>query len=67
MTERVRKARWTLLGHILRMDDNCPPVLAIIFAITSAEQHRGRRGRPRINLFSTIEVDLKEHNLSLKL
>ena len=66
MTERVRKARWTLLGHILRMDDNCPPVLAIRFAITSAEQHRGRRGRPRINLFSTIEVDLKEHNLSLK-
>ena len=66
ITERVRKARWTLLGHILRMDDNCPPVLAIRFAVTSAEQYRGRRGRPRINLFGTIQKDLEEHNISLK-
>lgn len=66
ITERVRKSRWTLLGHILRMEDNCPPVLAIRFAITAAEQYRGRRGRPRMNLFSTIQADLNEHNISLK-
>ena len=66
ITERVRKARWTYLGHVLRMDDHCPAVLAIRFAITSAEQYRGRRGRPRINLFGTIQSDLKEHGINLK-
>ena len=48
------------------MDDHCPAVLAIRFAITSAEQYRGRRGRPRINLFGTIQSDLKEHGINLK-
>ena len=66
ITERIRKARWTLLGHILRMDDNCPPVVSIRFALTSSDLYSGRRGRPRINLFSTIQKDLKEHNICLK-
>ena len=66
ITERVRKARWTLLGHILRMDDNSPAALSIRFAITSADIYRGRRGRPRMNLLSTIQNDLKEHDIALK-
>ena len=66
ITERVRKARWTFFGHVLRMDDNCPPVLALRFAITSGELYCGRLGRPRINLLSTLQEDLKEFNLSLK-
>jgi len=66
ITERVRKARWTLLGHVLRMDDDAPPVLSMRFAITAAEQYKGRRGRPRTNLLGTIQDDLKQHNISLK-
>ena len=48
------------------MDDNCPPVLALRFALTSGDLYSGRRGRPRINLLGTIQDDLKEHKLSLK-
>ena len=66
ITERVRKARWTLLGHILRMDDNCAASLALRYAISSSEFLRGRRGRPRCNLFTTIVNDLREHNCNLK-
>ena len=66
ITERVRKSRWTLLGHILRMDDNCPPVLALRFAVTSDNLYKGRRGRPRINLLNTIQADLREHGIMLK-
>ena len=66
ITERVRQARWKLFGHILRMDDNCPPVLALRFALTSGDLYTGRRGRPRCNLLSTLQDDLKEHNLSFK-
>ena len=65
ITERVRKARWTLLGHILRMDDNSPASLALRYAIESSDSLRGRRGRPRTNLFSYIQADLKEHNIKL--
>ena len=66
ITERVRKARWTLLGHILRMDDNCAASLALRYAISSSEFLRGRRGRPRCNLFTTIVNDLREHDFNLK-
>ena len=48
------------------MDDNCPPVLALRFALTSGDLYTGRRGRPRCNLLSTLQDDLKEHNLSFK-
>ena len=66
VSERVRKARCALLGHILRMDDNCPAVISIRFAITSADIYRGRRGRPRTNLLSTIQSDLRGHDINLK-
>ena len=66
ITERVRRARWTLLGHVLRMDDSSPAVQSLKYAITSDEILKGRRGRPRINLFNTIRSDLNEHMLSLK-
>ena len=65
ITERVRKARWALLGHILRMDDSCPASLALRYAVTSSDLFRGRRGRPRTNLFSILQVDLKVFSLSL--
>ena len=63
VTERVRKARWTLLGHILRMDDNCPPVQALKFALTCGTMFLGRSGRPRITLLNTIQADLKAHGI----
>ena len=66
ITERVRKARWTLFGHVLRMDDSSPAVQSLKYAITSADLFKGRLGRPRINLFNTIQKDLKVHGLDLK-
>lgn len=63
ITERVRKARWTLLGHILRMDDNCHASLAFCYAVEASTSLRGRRGRTRTNLFSVIQADLKEHKV----
>ena len=66
IAERVRKARWTLLGHILRMDDNCPASLAFHFAVEISTSLRGRRGRPRTNLFNFIKTDLREHNIELR-
>ena len=66
LLERVRKARWTLFGHVLRMDDNCPASLALRYAVSTLEFLRGRRGRPHCNLFSFLVSDLSKHSLSLK-
>ena len=64
--ERVRKARWTLFGHVLRMDDNCPASLALRYAVSSSEFLQGRVGRPRCNLFGFLVKDLSEHSIPLK-
>ena len=65
ITERVRKARWTLFGHILRMDNNAPASVALHYAVETLSTLRGRRGRPRSNLFSLLVSDLKEHDIPL--
>ena len=65
ITVRVQKARWTLLGHILRMDDNCPAYLSLRFAVEKSNSLRGRIGRPRTNLLDTIKSDLSNHDLTL--
>lgn len=66
ITERVRKARWTLFGHILRMDSNSPASVALQYAVETLTTLRGRRGRPRSNLFSLLVTDLKEHGICLR-
>ena len=66
ITERVRKARWMLFGHILRMDNNCPASVALHYAVETLDTLTGRRGRPRTNLFSVLVNDLKEYGASLK-
>ena len=47
------------------MDDNCPASLAFRYAVESSSSLKGRRGRPRTNLLSTIQADLKAHNINL--
>ena len=44
------------------MDDNCPPVQALKFALNCRTMFLGRSGRPRITLLNTIQADLKTHD-----
>ena len=49
------------------MEDNSPAALALRFAVNSSDMYKGRRGRPRINLFNTLQGELKDrHNIELK-
>ena len=65
ITERIRKARWTLFGHILRIDSNTPASAALYHAVDSMHTLKGRIGRPRTNLFSFLCADLSLCGLSL--
>ena len=53
LSERVYSARWKMLGHVLRYDEDNPALLALKFCIFTEERSsgfKGRRGAPRMNL-----------------
>jgi len=63
LSDRVPKARWKLLGHILRSADDSPAALALKFAVTT--NCKGRVGAHRKNLFKIIVNDLTRRGLKL--
>ena len=65
LSERVARARWRMLGHILRSDNNSPAQLALHFAVESQSLMRGRVGRHQSNLLKTILNDLSDRNFRL--
>ena len=66
LSGRIERQRWNMFGHILRLDENTPAQLALLFAIEAEEKLTGRWGRPRMNLFSVLIKDLQARNLSMK-
>ena len=59
ITERVREAKPTPLGHNLRTkEDNCPGVMTLRCAVESASGLKACT-----NLFFFIQADLKQHNM----
>ena len=62
--ERIRKSRWTLFGHILRMDRNIPARVALQYAVETMFMDN-RVGRPTDNLFAFLVGDLNRVGLSL--
>ena len=63
LSERVDEMRWRMFGRILRSDDNTPAYVSLVFAISNPLNSKGRRGRPRLNLFNLLRDDLKERKL----
>jgi len=62
LTAIVQSRRLTLFGHIARMDDNTGAKR--ILSTLLPEDWRPR-GRPSITWLSTIQQDLRSHNLTL--
>ena len=59
LSQRVKRSRWRMLGHILRSPENSPAALALHFAVVGSSNLKGRRGRHRMNLLSVIQNDIK--------
>ena len=58
LSDRVKEARWKMLGHILRSPEDTPAALALSYAVGRVDHLKGRRGRHKINLLSLIRNDL---------
>lgn len=58
----IREARWKMLGHTLRMDDEIPAKLAMIKYFAPTE--RGFQGRPRTTLPVLLNKDLADTSKS---
>ena len=63
LSERVACARWRMLGHVLRSDNNSRAQLALHFAVESHNTKKGRVGRHQSNLLRTIKFDLSGRNI----
>jgi len=63
LTAIIQSRRLTLFGHIMRMDDNTD-AKRILLAFPPADWKR-QLGRPRITWLSTVQQDLKQHQLTL--
>ena len=66
LSECVNKYTWTMLGHVLRSEENSPALLALRFAVERSKKYKGRVGRHRCNLLDTIPHDLKTCYLMLR-
>ena len=64
LSDRVPKARWKLLGRILRSADDSPAALALKFAVTT-NWYKGCVGAHCKNLFKIIVNDLTRRGLKL--
>ncbi|KAL5255329.1 hypothetical protein ACHWQZ_G014669 [Mnemiopsis leidyi] len=65
LTDRVDLARWTMLGHVLRLPENSPAAVALTYSVDGC-QSKPRLGRHQINLFNTIKTDLSNRGLNLE-
>ena len=63
LTAIVQSRRLTLFGHIARMDDNTDAKRILL--TLPPEDWRRLRGRPCITWLSTIQQNLRSHNLTL--
>ena len=58
LSERVRLARWKMLGHILRSPDNTPAALSLVHAIKGSVAKK-RSGSHKANLLKVLRDDMK--------
>jgi len=63
LTAIIQSRQLTLFGHIMRMDDNAD-AKRILLASSLADWRR-QLGHSRINWLSTVQQDLKQHQLTL--
>ena len=52
-----------MLGHVLRSGDDTPAFLSFRFACLGCFDYKGRRGRPRSNLFDLLLKDIMTNNI----
>jgi len=63
LTAIIQSCRLTLLGHIVRMDDNADAKRILL--VSPPADWRRQPGRPCITWFSSVQQDLKQHHLTL--
>ena len=61
----VAEARWNVLGHVLRMDQNAPAQRALQYAVEGAKMYSGRRGSHTNNLLDILKADMKHKEMNL--
>ena len=59
ISKTIRNARWRMLGHVLRMEDQIPAKATMVNYFRVFKKGNGFRGAPRTTIATTISNDLK--------
>ena len=54
-----------MLEKVLKSSENSPAYASLEFALNGATKYKARKGRPRANLLSTLQKDVKCANFTL--
>ena len=65
VTEEVEKRRLKMFQKIVKGDENSPAYASLEFAINNGGKLKPRRGRPKTNLLSILQSDLKHFGFKL--
>lgn len=66
LTKRIENRRLKMIENVISMDENTPASLSLQFALNNLDNLRGRRGKPKSNLLSQIQNDLKKRGIRLE-
>jgi hypothetical protein len=62
LSEEIRKSRWKLFGHILRLNGNTPAQKSMDFYFENYDRRKCFRGRPRMTLVTVLNKDIEDAN-----
>ena len=63
VSDRVKLARWNMVRKVFAHSEQNPSLTALLFSKKAEKQYKGRRGRPKINLYDQIMRDLNNSGL----
>ena len=61
LSARVERARWKMIGKVLRQPESSPSQLAFMFAINASKIMTNRKGRPYTNIYDTIRQEIQNN------
>ena len=66
LTAKIENRRLKMIENVIMMDENTPASLSLQFALNNFDNLRGRRGKPKSNLLTQIQSDLKKRGIKLE-
>ena len=62
----ITRSRLKVLQEVVIMDENSPAYASLVFVLENFRKFEARRSRPRMNLLSMLQNELKSYDIKLE-